>query len=250
MVVLRLGREGREFMKFFVDTANVDEIKNAMEWGVLDGVTTNPSLIAKEGIPQKKRIMEIFDVVGPGKAVSAECVEKDYDKMLAEAKDIATWHEDIYVKVPMTPAGIHVISKLVPDGVKFNCTLVFSLPQAMLAAKAGASFISFFVGRVDDMGSPDAMAGIADAVNMVHDYSFPSNPEILVASIRSPYHIVESIKAGAQIATVPYKILEQLFHHPLTDLGIAKFDADYQKSLKEAGNAPSMEESAKQPDVK
>ena len=237
-------------MKFFIDTANVDEIKKAMDWGILDGVTTNPSLIAKEGIAQKQRVMEIFDVVGPGKAVSAECVEIEYDKMLEEAKGISTWHDDVYVKVPMTPAGIRVISDLAPTGVKFNCTLVFSVPQALIAAKAGANFISFFVGRIDDMGSPEAMPAIADAVNMVHEYDFPQKPEILVASIRSPYHIVESIKAGAQIATIPYKFMEQLFHHPLTDLGIARFTEDYQKSLKEAGNAPSMEESAKQPEVK
>ena len=208
-------------MKFFIDTAEIDEIKKANEWGILDGVTTNPSLIAKAGAPHKERVLEICKLVGPGKAVSAECVKSEYEDMLAEARDIATWNEDIYVKVPMTPAGIRVISTLAPEGVKFNCTLVFSLPQALIAAKAGANFISFFVGRVDDMGSPEAMPAIADAVNMVHEYDFPQKPEILVASIRSPYHIVESIKAGAQIATIPYKFMEQLFHHPLTDLGIA-----------------------------
>ena len=217
-------------MKFFVDTANIEEIKKAVAWGILDGVTTNPSLIAREGVKHKDRVLEICEAVGPGKAVSAECVETEYDKMLAEARDIAAWHPNIFVKVPMTPDGIEVIRTLQPQGIRFNCTLVFSLPQALLAAKAGASFISFFVGRVDDMGSPDAMAGIVDAVNMVETYSFPQKPEILVASIRSPYHVVESIRAGAQICTVPYKTLEQLFHHPLTDIGIEKFEADYRAS--------------------
>lgn len=220
-------------MKFFVDTANLDEVKKANAWGILDGVTTNPSLIAKEGVAYKQRVLEICEVVGPGKAVSAECVEAEYDKMLAEAKDIATWHQNIYVKVPMTPAGVEVMHTLTPQGVRFNCTLVFSLPQALIAAKAGASFISIFVGRVDDMGSGEAMEGVVDAVNMVETYDFPQNPEVLVASIRSPLHIVESIRAGAQIATVPYKILEQLFHHPLTDIGIQRFTDDYKHALEE-----------------
>jgi transaldolase len=218
-------------MKLFVDTANIDEIKKAVSWGILDGVTTNPTLIAKEGVAHKTRVLEICEAVGPGKAVSAECVETEYDKMVDEARGIAKWHPNIYVKVPMTPDGIEVIKKLTPEGIRFNCTLVFSVPQALLAAKAGASFISFFVGRVDDIGSPDAMPGIADAVNMVDTYDFPQKPEILVASIRSPYHIVESIRCGAQIATVPFKILEQLFKHPLTDIGIEKFEADYHKSI-------------------
>jgi transaldolase len=221
-------------MKLFVDTANLEEIKKANAWGILDGVTTNPSLIAKEGKKHKDRVLEICELVGPGKAVSAECVEKDVDRMTAEARDIASWHPNIYVKVPMTEAGIAVMKKLTPEGIRFNCTLVFSLPQALLAAKAGASFISFFVVRVDDMGSGEAMPAIGDAVNMVETYDFPQKPEILVASIRSPYHIVESIRYGAQIATVPFKFLDQLFHHPLTDLGIAKFDADYKKSMEEA----------------
>jgi transaldolase len=221
-------------MKFFIDTANADEIRKANEWGVLDGVTTNPSLIAKEGVPHKKRVLEICDIVGPGKAVSAECVETEYEKMLAEAQDIASWHENIYVKVPMTPPAMKVITTLAPKGVKFNCTLIFSLPQALIAAKAGASFISFFVGRVDDIGSGESMKSIAEAVEMVYTYDFPQKPEILVASIRSPLQVVESIRAGAQIATIPYKILEMLFHHPLTDIGIERFLADHQKALEEA----------------
>jgi transaldolase len=224
-------------MKFFIDTANADEIKKAMEWGIIDGVTTNPSLIAREGVPHKKRVLEICEIVGPGKAVSAECVETEFEKMLHEAEDIASWHPNIYVKVPMTPPAMEVITKLAPKGIKFNCTLIFSLPQALIACKAGASFISFFVGRVDDMGSGEAMKSISEAVDMVYTYDFPQKPEILVASIRGPLQIVESIKAGAQICTVPYKTLEMLFHHPLTDLGIEKFLADYKKSIEEAAKA-------------
>jgi transaldolase len=221
-------------MKLFVDTANLDEVKKANAWGILDGVTTNPSLIAKEGVPYKKRVLEICEVVGDAKAVSAECVELEYDKMLAEATDIATWSPNIYVKVPMTSVGMEVITTLAPEGVRFNCTLIFSLPQALIAAKAGAHFLSFFVGRIDDMGSGESMANIVDAVNMVENYNFPQKPEVLVASIRSPLHVVESVRAGAHIATVPYKILEQLFHHPLTDLGIERFLDDYRKSLEAA----------------
>jgi transaldolase len=221
-------------MKFFIDTANADEIKKAMEWGIIDGVTTNPSLIAREKVPHKQRVLEICEIVGPGKAVSAECVETEFEPMLAEAKEIASWHENIYVKVPMTPPAMEVITALAPTGVKFNCTLIFSLPQALIACKAGASFISFFVGRVDDMGSGEAMKSIAEAVDMVYTYDFPQKPEILVASIRGPLQIVESIKAGAQICTVPYKTLEMLFHHPLTDIGIEKFLKDYTDSIEAA----------------
>ncbi|MEO7720257.1 MAG: fructose-6-phosphate aldolase [Capsulimonas sp.] len=216
-------------MKFFIDTANVEEIKKAMEWGILDGVTTNPSLIAKEGVDHKTRVMEIVKVVGD-LPVSAECVESDYEKLLAEAKDIASWAPNIYVKVPMTPTALEVVKELSPNGVNFNVTLVFSLPQALLAAKAGASFVSFFVGRIDDMGSGEAAQNIEDAVQMVETYEFPKDPEILVASIRGPLQVVESIRSGAHIATIPYKIMEQLFHHPLTDLGVKKFYDDYLKA--------------------
>jgi transaldolase len=220
-------------MKLFVDTANLDEVKKANEWGILDGVTTNPTLISKEKAPYKKRVLEICEVVGPGKAVSAECVESDFDNMLAEATDIAKWHPNIHVKVPLTPAGVEVMARLSPEGVRFNCTLIFSVPQALLAAKAGAKFLSIFVGRVDDIGSGEAMNAVADTVEMVNTYSFPSNPEVLVASIRGPLQIVESIRAGAQIATVPFKILEMMFHHPLTDIGIERFTKDYQAALAE-----------------
>ncbi len=216
-------------MKFFIDTANVDEIKKAKAWGILDGVTTNPSLIAKEGIPHKTRVMEIIDIVGDI-PVSAECVQTETDKMMAEAQDIATWAPNIFVKVPMTANGMEVVSTLSPKGINFNVTLIFSLPQALIACKAGGSFISFFVGRIDDMGSLEAPQNIIDAVDMVDTYEFPKDPQILVASIRSPLQVTESIKAGAHICTIPYKTMEQLFHHPLTDIGIERFNNDYLKA--------------------
>ncbi len=216
-------------MKFFIDTANVDEIKKAKAWGILDGVTTNPSLIAKEGIPHKTRVMEIIDLVGDI-PVSAECVETDPDKLMKEAQDIASWAPNIYVKVPMTANAMHVVKELSPKGINFNVTLIFSVPQALIACKAGGSFISFFVGRIDDMGSLEAPQNIIDAVDMVDTYEFPKDPQILVASIRSPLQVTESIKAGAHICTIPYKTMEQLFHHPLTDIGIARFNDDYLKA--------------------
>ena len=216
-------------MKFFIDTANVDEIKQAMAWGIVDGVTTNPSLIAKEGIPHKQRVMEIINLVGDI-PVSAECIETETDKLMAEAKDIASWAPNIFVKVPMTENAMEVVKELSPQGVNFNVTLIFSLPQALIAAKAGASFISFFVGRIDDMGSLEAPLSIENAVEMVETYDFPKDPEILVASIRSPLQVTESIKSGAHIATIPFKTMEMLFKHPLTDIGIKRFYDDYLKA--------------------
>jgi transaldolase len=215
-------------MKFFIDTANVDEIKQAKSWGILDGVTTNPSLIAKEGVAHKTRVMEIINIVGDI-PVSAECVETDVDKMMKEAQDIATWAPNIYVKVPMTANAMEVVKELSPK-INFNVTLIFSLPQALIAAKAGGSFISFFVGRIDDMGSLEAPENIIEAVNMVETYDFPKDPEILVASIRSPLQVTESIKAGAHICTIPFKTMEMLFKHPLTDIGIKRFYDDYVKA--------------------
>jgi transaldolase len=215
-------------MKFFIDTANVDEIKQAKSWGILDGVTTNPSLIAKEGVAHKTRVMEIINIVGDI-PVSAECVETDVDKMMKEAQDIATWAPNIYVKVPMTANAMEVVKELSPK-INFNVTLIFSLPQALIAAKAGGSFISFFVGRIDDMGSLEAPENIIEAVNMVETYDFPKDPEILVASIRSPLQVTESIKAGAHICTIPFKTMEMLFKHPLTDIGIKRFYDDYLKA--------------------
>ena len=216
-------------MKFFIDTANVDEIKKAKAWGIVDGVTTNPSLIAKEGVAHKTRVMEIVDLVGD-LPVSAECVETEVDALMKEAQEIAGWAPNIFVKVPMTANAMEVVKELSPKGVNFNVTLIFSIPQALIAAKAGASFISFFVGRIDDMGSLEAPQNIIDAVEMVDTYDFPKDPQILVASIRSPLQVTESVNAGAHICTIPYKTMEMLFHHPLTDIGIKRFYDDYLKA--------------------
>ena len=234
-------------MKFFIDTANVDEIKQAKAWGIVDGVTTNPSLIAKEGVPHKQRVMEIIDVVGD-LPVSAECVETEVEELMKEAQDIASWAPNIFVKVPMTANAMEVVKELSPK-INFNVTLVFSMPQALIAAKAGASFISFFVGRIDDMGSLEAPLSIVEAVKMVETYEFAKDPEILVASIRSPVQVVQSIEAGAHIATIPFKTMEQLFHHPLTDIGIKRFNDDYLKAMgaKAARRTPKTQGSRSRP---
>lgn len=213
-------------MKFFIDTANLDEIRTVAEMGLVDGVTTNPTLLAKEGRGFKQTIQEICAMVdGP---VSAEVVSAgSAEKMLEEAHTVASWHPNVVVKVPFGPEGVKVIRQLTKEGIRTNVTLMFSLTQAHIAAKAGGTFLSLFVGRVDDMAT-DGMDAVRDAVDMVHTYGFAS--EVLVASVRHPLHIVESLRAGAHIATVPFKTLEQLYKHPLTDLGLAKFTDDWQKA--------------------
>ena len=213
-------------MKFFIDTANLDEIRTVAEMGLVDGVTTNPTLLAREGRGFKQTIKEICAMVdGP---VSAEVVSAtSAEKMLEEAHIVASWHPNVVVKVPFGPEGVKVIKQLTKEGIRTNVTLMFSVTQAHIAAKAGGSFLSLFVGRVDDMAT-DGMDAVRDAVDMVDTYELPS--EVLVASVRHPLHIVESLRAGAHIATVPFKTLELLYKHPLTDLGLAKFTDDWQKS--------------------
>lgn len=213
-------------MKFFIDSANLDEIRTVAEMGLVDGVTTNPTLLAKEGRGFKQTIKEICAMVdGP---VSAEVVSAgSAEKMLEEAHTVASWHPHVVVKVPFGPEGVKVIKQLTKEGIRTNVTLMFSVTQAHIAAKAGGSFLSLFVGRVDDMAT-DGMDAVRDAVDMVHTYSFAS--EVLVASTRHPLHIVESLRAGAHIATVPFKTLEMLYKHPLTDLGLAKFTDDWNKA--------------------
>jgi transaldolase len=213
-------------MKFFIDSANLEEIKQVAEMGLVDGVTTNPSLLAKEGKGFKTTIQEICAMVnGP---VSAEVVSAtSAEEMLKEAHIVSSWHPNVVVKVPFVPEGAKVIKKLTEEGIKTNCTLLFNLSQALIAAKAGATFLSNFVGRVDDI-SGDGMVAVQDTVNMVHEYEFKS--EVLVASVRSPQTIVESVRAGAHIATVPYKVLMQMYHHPLTDKGLQQFTDDWKKS--------------------
>lgn len=213
-------------MKIFVDTGDIEEVKQAADWGILDGVTTNPTLIAKTGKGFKETVLKICELV-PGGAISAEVVATDYDTMVKEAMEVSSWHPQIVVKVPMIEPGVKLIKTLTDRGIRTNCTLVFSTSQALLAAKAGATFISNFVGRVDDI-SGDGMTAVAETVAMVENYRYDS--EVLVASIRHPLHVVQAINAGAHIGTMPFKIIQMLFKHPLTDAGLERFLADWNKA--------------------
>ena len=212
-------------MKFFADTSDIDDIKELAETGLLDGVTTNPSIIAKSGRDFKEVILEICDIVdGP---VSAEVASTDYETMIKEAKEIASWADNIAVKVPLTPAGLKVCKELSDAGTMVNVTLCFSSAQALLAAKAGATFISPFVGRLDDISS-DGLTLIQDICVIYDNYGFDT--EVLVASVRSPMHIMESAKMGAHVMTAPPKVIKQLYQHPLTDKGLAAFVEDWKKT--------------------
>lgn len=210
-------------MKFFIDTADLDEIRDLASTGLVDGVTTNPSLIAKSGRNFLEVVAEICDVV-PG-PVSAECVAMDFETMLEEGKKLSKIADNVAVKVPLTEAGLKTCKALSDDGVMVNVTLCFSPAQALLAAKAGATFISPFVGRLDDIGQ-DGMDLIADVVTVYENYDFAT--EVLVASIRHPVHVIQSAKLGAGVATLPPKVLRQLFGHPLTDKGLAGFMKDWE----------------------
>ena len=213
-------------MKIFVDTGDIEEIRQAADWGVIDGVTTNPSLIAKAGKGFKETVLKICELVPDGD-ISAEVVATDYDTMLKEALEVSSWHPQIVVKVPLIKPGIRLVSTLADKGIRTNVTLVFTLTQALLAAKAGATYISNFVGRVDDI-SEDGMVAVRDTVDMVNTYGFDS--EVLVASVRHPLHVVQAIQAGAHVSTMPLKFIEMLFKHPLTDQGLERFLADWNKA--------------------
>ena len=211
-------------MKFFIDTANIDQIKEADAMGILDGVTTNPSLIAKENGDFKEILTEITKIVdGP---ISGEVIALDYDGMMKEAKELALIHENIVVKIPLIKEGIKAVKSLTSMGIKTNVTLCFSPAQAILAAKAGATYISPFVGRLDDI-SHVGMDLVEQIAQIYTNYGYET--EIIVASIRNPLHIIESGLIGADIVTVPFNVIEQLFKHPLTDIGIEKFLADWNK---------------------
>jgi len=211
-------------MKFFIDTANVANIREANSWGVVDGVTTNPSLVAKEGREFKETILEICSVVdGP---ISAEVVSLDAEGMVREARELASWHPNIVIKIPMTKEGMRAARQLRGEGIRTNITLVFSPNQALIAAKAGGSFISVFVGRLDDAGH-DGMEVVRDTVELIETYDFDA--EVIVASVRHPIHVVEAMRAGAHIATIPFAVLDQMFKHPLTDIGIERFLKDWEK---------------------
>jgi transaldolase len=214
-------------MKFFIDTANLEEIKKGLEMGMVDGVTTNPSLIAKENKPFEEIIAEICKLVdGP---VSAEVVSLEAEGMLVEAKKLAKIADNIVIKIPMIVEGLKAVKKLTAEGIKTNVTLVFSSAQALLAAKAGASFVSPFVGRLDDIGAP-SMDLISDIATIYDTYGYMS--EIIVASVRNPQHVMDAALIGADIATIPLKVITQLAKHPLTDIGIEQFLADWEKRTK------------------
>ncbi|MDR3689202.1 MAG: fructose-6-phosphate aldolase [Fimbriimonas sp.] len=210
-------------MKLFVDTGDIEEVRQAAEWGILDGVTTNPTLIAKTGHGFKETVLKICDLV-PNGAISAEVVATDYDTMLKEALEIHSWHPNIVVKVPLIEPGVHLVKTLSDKNIKTNVTLVFTVSQALLAAKAGATFISNFVGRVDDI-SDEGMVAVSKTVQMVENYGYDS--EVLVASVRHPLHVVQAVEAGAHICTLPFKIMSMLFKHPLTDAGLKRFLSDW-----------------------
>lgn len=214
-------------MKFFLDTANIEEIKDAHSMGMVDGVTTNPSLIAKEGRDFKEVISEICGIVdGP---ISAEVIATDVDGMVSEGRELAKLHKNIVVKIPMLIDGLKAVRQLAADGIKTNVTLIFSPLQALMAAKAGAAYVSPFVGRLDDV-SQEGMGIVEQIVEMYANYGFET--EVIVASVRNPLHVLQSALLGADIATIPYNVLSKLAAHPLTDKGLKAFLADWEKMNK------------------
>lgn len=216
-------------MKFFIDTANIEEIREAASMGLLDGVTTNPSLVAKEGKDFKKLLNEIIEIVdGP---ISAEVVATDFEGMMKEANELSSIHKNIVIKIPLIPEGIKAVKALSLKGIKTNVTLCFSASQALIAAKAGATYISPFVGRLDDI-SHSGMQLIDQIITIYNNYGYDT--QVLVASIRHPLHLVEAAELGAHVATIPFEVIKKLFNHPLTDSGLAKFLSDW-KTLSEGG---------------
>ena len=212
-------------MKFFIDTANIEEIKEANAMGMVDGVTTNPSLIAKEGRDFKEIIAEICEIVdGP---ISAEVISLDTEGMISEARDLAKIHKNIVIKIPMTVDGLKAVRRLSTDKIKTNVTLIFSPLQALMAAKAGATYVSPFVGRLDDL-SQEGMVLVEQIVDIYSNYAFQT--EVIVASIRNPLHVLESALIGADIATIPFGVLKKLASHALTDKGIKAFLDDWKKT--------------------
>ncbi len=222
-------------MRLFLDTANIDDIRHVTAMGVLSGVTTNPTLMSKEkGISYRERVVEICDVVkGP---VSAECTSRELDDLLVEGREIAAWHPNVVVKVPIDEVGLKATSVLSKEGITINMTLVFSANQALLAATAGATYVSPFVGRIDDAGQ-DGMEVVREAVEIFDRYHLPA--QVLAASLRHPRHVVDAAKAGAPIATLPFGVLMAMLKHPLTDVGIARFEADSRSYEKEPVKQPT-----------
>ncbi len=213
-------------MRIFIDSANLEEIRKAAEYGIIDGVTTNPSLIAKEGHNHHDQIRAICEILEGD--VSAEVLATDMDGMIAEGRELAKIHDSVVVKIPLIREGIKAVSRLSNDGIRTNVTLCFSPLQALLAAKAGAYLISPFIGRLDDI-SHDGMDLIRDIVDIYETHDYPT--QVLAASARGPLHIKEAALAGAHVCTLPYMVFDQMFNHPLTDIGLEKFLADYRRSV-------------------
>jgi transaldolase len=221
-------------MKLFLDTADIEEIRTAARWGILDGVTTNPTLYAKVGGSYEDILKEVCTITsGP---VSAEVIAEDVDGMLREGRAFAKLAPNIVVKVPMSETGLEAISRFAEEGIKTNCTLIFSANQGLLAAKAGASLLSPFVGRLDDINQ-DGMDVIRELVSIVDLHGYES--EVLAASIRHPRHVTDAALAGCHIATLPFKVLQQMVHHPLTDKGIVQFQKDWAAARAAAGKTPA-----------
>jgi len=211
-------------MKFFIDTANIEEINRAKELGVIDGVTTNPSLISKEKRPARDLLKEIASLIkGP---ISAEVVSLEADVMVKEARELAKIADNIVIKIPIIKEGMKAIKRLTAEGIKTNTTLIFSPSQALLAAKAGTTYASPFIGRLDDI-SHFGMDLVYDIITIFENYGFDT--QVIVASIRHPLHVVEAALAGAHIATIPFKVIDKLIHHPLTDIGLQRFLEDWKK---------------------
>lgn len=211
-------------MKIFLDTANIEKIKKGVEWGIVDGVTTNPTLISKEGKPFEETIKEICQIVqGP---VSAEVISLDWEGMVKEARELSKIDEHVVIKIPMTPDGIKAVKILSSEGIKTNVTLVFSANQALLAAKAGATYVSPFIGRLDDAGN-DGLKLLEEIMTIYENYAIET--EIIAASIRHPMHVLEAALIGVDIATVPFDVLEKMFKHSLTEVGIKRFLEDWEK---------------------
>lgn len=216
-------------MKFFIDSANLAELKRAAALGIIDGVTTNPSLIAKEGVPAEEQVRKICDIIDGD--ISAEVVSSTTKEMIEEGRKLSKIHKNVVVKVPMIAEGIKAVSALSHEGIRTNVTLCFSAAQALVAAKAGAYIISPFVGRVDDIGWP-GIELIDDIMKIYGNYNYKT--QVLAASVRGPLHVIEIAKSGVHIVTLTYKVLEQLFHHPLTDKGLEQFLSDHRKAFQPA----------------
>ena len=214
-------------MKIFLDTANADDIRTADDWGVLDGVTTNPTLAGRENRPFREIVEDICAIMRD-RPVSAEVVATDTDGMLKEAREVSSWAPNVVVKIPLIPDGIRAISVLAPEGIKVNCTLCFSPAQAVLAAKAGATYVSPFVGRLDDIGH-DGMELVAQIRQILDNYDY-LHTQIIASSLRHTQHVVQAALYGADVATLPFKVLEQAFHHTLTDVGLQSFLDDWDKA--------------------